>query len=349
MKIQKELFGTTGEGKTAFLYTLSNSKGMTIKITNYGGIITSILAPGLNGKMADVVLGFNTFGEYLSGHPYFGAIIGRYGNRIARGRFSLNGKEYKLATNDGPNHLHGGLAGFDKKIWEAAEISNPQEAGVKLSYLSKDGEEGYPGNLAVVVEYLLNDRNELTIRYQATTDKPTVINLTNHSYFNLAGEGSGNILNHQLTLNADHYTEVAEGLIPTGELRPVKASPLDFTVAKAIGAEIAKVEGGYDHNYVLNKKPNELSQAAKVYEPISGRTMEVFTTEPGIQFYTGNFLDGANKGKAGKSYGKHAAFCLETQHFPDSPNHPEFPSTILNPGDTYHQATVYKFSVSSGK
>jgi aldose 1-epimerase len=347
MNILKEPFGTAANGQEIFLFTLSN-QSMIVKITTYGGIITSIIIPDKRGKLADVALGFYSLENYLKKHPFFGAIIGRYGNRIAGGKFGLNGVQYTLAKNDGKNHLHGGRIGFDKVVWDAEEIRTAKEIGVKLTYLSKDGEEGYPGNLTTVVQYLLSDQNELILRYEAKTDKPTVVNLTNHTYFNLAGEGSGDILTHEIKINADNITAVGKGLIPTGELMPVKGSPFDFTTSQAIGARIKEIKLGYDHNYVLNlNKPGELTPAAKVYEPESGRIMEVSTTEPGMQFYTGNFLNGKLKGKLGRFYHKHGAFCLETQHFPDSPNHPEFPSTVLNPGETYRQETIYKFSVQS--
>lgn len=345
MNITKELFGMSKDGQEVLLFTLSNRNHLSVKITNYGGIITSIMAPDRNGKLADVILGFDNLDAYLGEHPYFGALIGRYGNRIAKGRFSLNGKEYRLAVNDGENHLHGGLVGFDKVIWEATELTTDNEVGLRLTYLSKDGEEGYPGNLSVKVEYRLNDRNELAISYEATTDQPTVVNLTNHAYFNLAGEGSGDVLDHEVMINAQRYTAVSADLIPTGELKSVVGSALDFSSPQKIGARIGEVKGGYDHNYVLDKTGKELSLAAKVLEPKSGRVLEVFTTEPGVQFYTGNFLDGTLIGKAGKPYGKQAGFCLETQHFPDSPNQPGFPSTRLNPGELYQQLTIYKFSV----
>lgn len=349
MNILREPFGTAGNGQEVFLFTLSNCahpRNMIVKITNYGGIITSIIVPDKQGKLADVALGFYSLEDYRKKHPYFGAIIGRFGNRIAGGKFRLNDREYILVKNDGKNHLHGGKTGFDKVVWDAEEIRNPKEVGLKLTYLSKDGEEGYPGNLTTVVQYLLNDQNELIIRYEAKTDKPTVVNLTNHTYFNLAGEGSGDILGHQIQINADYYTAVGKGLIPTGQLKPVKDSLFDFTVPRAIGARIKDIKPGYDHNYVLNQnKPGELIQAAKVTEPVSGRIMEVWTTQPGMQFYTGNFLTGKLKGKLGRKYHKHGAFCLETQHYPDSPNHPDFPSTVLNPGETYRQETIYKFIV----
>lgn len=344
MDLKKGSFGKTNTGQEVFLFTLSNHNNITMKVMTYGGIVTSLLVPDKTGKIDDIVLGFNTLDEYLSGHPCFGALIGRYGNRIAKGKFVLDGKEYKLAVNNGANHLHGGLIGFDKVVWDAVELRDADEIGVELSYLSQDGEEGYPGNLSVVVKYLLNDKNELVINYEARTDKPTVVNLTQHNYYNLCGESAGDILGHELMINADYYTAVDEGLIPTGEIMPVKATPLDFTVSKKVGLDINGIKGGYDHNFILNKNHDEISLAAKVFEPNSGRIMEVFTTEPGIQFYSGNFLDGTLKGKFGKSYQKHAGFCLEAQHFPDSPNHAHFPSTRLNPGEIYRQVTVYKFS-----
>jgi aldose 1-epimerase len=346
MSITKTFFGKTDDGRAVDLYTITNTNKMAVKITNYGGIVTSIMAPDKNGESDDVVLGFNTLETYLEGHPYFGAIVGRYGNRIARGQFILKGVTYKLAANNGENHLHGGINGFDKVVWKAKEIKKENEVGVRLSYLSKDGEEGYPGNLSAVVTYTLTNDNELKIHYEAETDKPTPVNLTHHSYFNLGGAGSGDILGHVLTLDADRYTPVDEGLIPTGELKPVADTPMDFTTPTAIGKCIHEVKGGYDHNYVLNNwnqvQPS-LRLAAKVVEPTSGRVMEVWTTEPGMQFYTGNFLDGTITGKKGKIYHKHYGFCLETQHFPDSPNKPNFPSTILEPGQKYTHTTVYKF------
>ena len=343
MFIKKESFGTTPTGREVFLFTLGNDKNVTLQITNYGGIVTSLKTPDRRGQLDDVVLGFASLKDYLQTHPYFGALIGRYGNRIANGRFVLNGLAYQFAQNDGPNSLHGGLAGFDKVVWEGTEIQNSKEVGLQLSYLSRDGEEGYPGNLKVVVQYLLNNDNEFTITYEAVTDKPTVLNLTNHSYFNLKGEGSGDILGHEIVIQASKYTAVNDKLIPTGVIRPVAGTPLDFTAPQPIGSRIDQIAGGYDHNYVLDQSGAKPSLAAKVSEPASGRVMEVYTTEPGIQFYTGNFLDGTLTGKAGRTYGKHAGFCLETQHFPDSPNQPGFPTTVLNPGETYRQTTIYKF------
>lgn len=344
MKITKSSFGKTRSGEEVELYTLKNNRDVTVKIITYGGIITELHVPDAQGKTADIVLGFNTINEYLAPHPFFGVLVGRYGNRIAGGQFALDGQTYTLAKNDGQNHLHGGITGFDKVVWDAEEIQTSDAVGLRLFYLSKDGEEGYPGNLKTTVKYLLNDENELTIHYEATTDKSTVVNLTQHTYFNLLGEGSGDVLEHEVWINADRFTAVNDALIPTGELRFVKNSPMDFTTQHSIGSTI-KAVGGYDHNYVLNKDKNGLSLAARVVEPRSGRVMETWTTEPGVQFYTGNFLDGTFAGKWGQRYEKHAGFCLETQHYPDSPNHPEFPSTRLNPGETYRQTTIYKFMI----
>lgn len=343
MGITKVFFGKTETGQAVDLYTLSNGKGMTIKITNYGGIVTSLTAPDKDGKFKDVVLGFDSLEKYLPRHPYFGAIVGRYGNRIAKGRFTLNGVQYKLAANNGENHLHGGIKGFDKVVWQAEEIKKENQVGLRLRYLSKDGEEGYPGNLSVVVIYTLTGNNELKIDYEAETDKATPVNLTHHSYFNLAGEDSAGILGHLLTIHADRFTPVDKGLIPTGELKNVQDTAMDFLTPRAIGERISLVEGGYDHNYVLNNWDGSLKLAAGVSEPVSGRIMEVRTTEPGLQFYSGNFLDGTITGKSGQKYEKHYGFCLETQHFPDSPNKPNFPSVILEPGKKYTHTTVYRF------
>ena len=346
-KMTKQPFGKTPAGEEVTLYTLTNARGTEVAITTYGGIVVSLKTPDRQGKPADVVLGFDTLEGYLKGHPYFGAIIGRYGNRIAKGRFTLDGVTYKLAQNNGENHLHGGLKGFDKVVWRARE-AGPQS--LELSYLSKDGEEGYPGNLSVTVTYSLSEDNELRIDYRATTDKPTVLNLTNHSYFNLAGQGEGDILGHQVMIAADRYTPVDAGLIPTGELRPVDGTPFDFRMPRAIGERInapeeqLKLGKGYDHNFVLSGTPGTLRLAARVTEPKSGRVMEVLTTEPGMQLYTGNFLDGTITGKGGKVYHHRYGFCMETQHYPDSPNQPAFPSVVLRPGGTYQTTTVYKFS-----
>lgn len=349
--ISRRTFGKMADGKLIDLYTLTNDQGMRVAITNYGGIVVSILAPDSKGRFADVVLGFENLEGYLAKGPYFGALIGRYGNRIGNARFELNGVEYKLPANDGPNSLHGGVQGFDKRVWTAREIRGEHPA-LELTYLSKDGEEGYPGNLRAQVVYSLTDDNALRIDYTATTDKDTVVNLTNHSYFNLAGEGNGDILKHEIMINADRFTPIDGTLIPTGELRKVENTPFDFRKPVMIGARIdaddeqIKFGKGYDHNFVLNRSGAGLSLAARVTDPGSGRVLEVLTTQPGLQFYTGNFLDGSVHGKGGKSYGRRSAFCLETQHFPDSPNKPSFPSTTLKPGQTYRESTVYRFSKS---
>jgi len=331
------------EGKPVTEYTITNSKGMQIGIINYGGTITKLIVPDKNGTMGDVVLGYESLDGYLQkGNPFFGALIGRYGNRIAKGKFKLDGKEYKLATNNFPNSLHGGNKGFDKVWWNIEKLG---DSSLKLTYISKDGEEGYPGNLNAEVIYTLGSDNSIKLDYTATTDKPTPVNLTNHSYFNLSAGKDSTILNHEVMLNADKYTPVDATLIPTGQIADVKGTPMDFTSAKKVSKEIESVKGGYDHNWVLNRTSKDLEKAATVYEPNSGRYMEVFTIEPGIQFYTGNFLDGTlNNTKNGQKYVKHAALCLETQHYPDSPNEPSFPSTILKPGETYKTTTVYKFS-----
>lgn len=349
--MKRRTFGKMADGQSIDLYTLTNRQGMEVGITNYGGRVVSILVPDRLGKMADVGLGFGSLDGYLGDKSCFGALVGRYANRIANGRFALDGTQYKLAQNDGANSLHGGLKGFDKRVWNARELPGDQRA-LELTYLSKDGEEGYPGNLSVKVVYSLTDSNELRIDYTATTDKDTVLNLTNHSYFNLAGQGSGDILKHELRINADRFTPIDDTLIPTGELRQVEGTPLDFRKPTAIGARInedheqLKFGKGYDHNFVLNHKGGELALAAHVTEPESGRVLEVLTTQPGLQFYSGNFLDGTVHGKEGKVYGRRSAFCLETQHFPDSPNKPAFPSTELKPGQTYHETTIYKFSTT---
>jgi aldose 1-epimerase len=313
----------------------------------------SLRVPDRAGQFADVVLGFDDLAGYVEKHPYFGSIVGRYGNRIARGKFTLDGVEYTLAVNNGPNALHGGLKGFDKQVWSAETIEEEHAVGLRLSYVSADGEEGYPGALSVTVTYLLTNANELKIHYDAATDAPTVINLTNHSYFNLEGAGRGTILGHEVHINADHFTPVDDTLIPTGELRPVEDTPFDFREPKPIGRDIAAEDqqivfgGGYDHNFVLSKQtPASLSLAARIHAPGSGRIMEVYTTEPGMQFYTGNFLDGSNVGKGGIVYEYRYGFCMETQHFPDSPNQPDFPSTVLRPGERYHSTTVYQFSAN---
>ncbi len=342
-------YGKTPDGTPVQLYTLNNSSGMMAKVMTYGAILTELHAPDRNGRSGDVVLGFDSLQGYLAGHPYFGANVGRVANRIAGGRFTLDGKEYKLAANNGPNTLHGGLKGFDKVVWKAGNaLATPDGATVSFTYRSRDGEEGFPGNLTATVTYTLTDNNELRVTYAATTDKATPVNLAHHSYFNLAGPAAGDVLGHEVTLFADKYTPVDDTLIPTGKVAPVKGTPLDFTTPHTIGERIGELKGepgGYDHNFVLrgggSKEP---VLAARVSEPKSGRVMEVLTTEPGLQFYTGNFLDGTLKGKGGVVYKKHAGFCLEAQHFPDSVNRPEFPSVILRPGQTYTQTTVYRFS-----
>ena len=343
-KPAKALWGKTPEGDSVDLYTLSNAKGAEARIATYGGVVVSLKVPDRSGAMGDVVAGFDSLEGYLKPPPYFGAIIGRYGNRIGGARFSLNGMEYTLAKNDGANHLHGGVRGFDKRVWTAKPLS-PQS--LELTYLSKDGEEGYPGNLSATVTYTLTDANELKIEYSATTDKDTVVNLTNHSYFNLAGDGD--ILGHQVTIHADRFTPVDKGLIPTGELKSVAGTPFDFRAGNTIGERIEQKDEqlifgrGYDHNWVLNRTGSGLESAAKVTDPKSGRVLEVLTTEPGLQFYTGNFLDGSLQGK-GRAYTRRSAFCMETQHFPDSPNKPDFPSTVLKPGGKYQTTTVFRFS-----
>ncbi len=330
------------DNKDVFLYTLNNKNGIVVKITNYGGIITSILTPDLKGNMGDIVLGYDSLKGYLTVTPYFGAIVGRYANRIAKGTFVLDNRVYKLAINNGNNSLHGGIKGFDKVVWDVQEIDDSTGTGLILTYKSKDGEEGYPGNLTVTVTYLLDNSDELRMTIEALTEKPTPVNLCNHTYFNLTGANT-DILGHQLLINADRYTVVNDELIPTGELRKVVGTAMDFRKMRRIGELINMVKGGYDHNYVLIKKEKELKLAATIDEPVSGREVNVFTTQPGVQFYTGNFLDGTIKGKGDKVYKQHYGLCLETQHFPDSPNQPKFPNTILRPGEKFKEITVYKF------
>ena len=347
--LKKESFGKTADGQEVELYTLSNANGVEAAIATYGGIVVSLKVPDRDGKLDDVVLGFDNLDGYLKENPFFGALVGRYGNRIGKAKFTLNGKEYKLAANNGENSLHGGIKGFNKAVWKAKPVTVKDGVALELTYLSKDGEEGYPGNLAAKVVYTLTNNNELRLDYSATTDQDTVVNLTNHSYFNLSGQGNGNILAHQLQLNADRFTPVDAGLIPTGELRSVKGTPFDFTQLTAIGARVndddeqLKLGKGYDHNFVINGKAGTLRLAAKVVEPTTGRVLEVSTTEPGVQFYIGNFLNGI-KGKGGKAYELRYGFCLETQHFPDSPNKPAFPTTVLKKGGRYQTTTVFKFS-----
>jgi aldose 1-epimerase len=345
--VQAKSFGMR-DGRPITLYTLTNSHGLEVKAMTYGAILVSMRVPDRKGEFADIVLGHETPEGYVPNPPYLGALVGRYANRIAGGQFTVDGKQYQLAKNDGPNTLHGGIKGFDKVMWEGEQLKG--KAAVAFTYLSKDGEENFPGNLKVKVTYTLNDENELVIDYQATTDKATPINLSQHSYFNLSGEGNGEILNHEVMLNADKFTPVDKNLIPTGELRPVKGTPMDFTTPTKIGARIDDnydqlvLGHGYDHNFVINRKGAGLELAARVYEPTSGRVLEVLTTQPGVQFYSGNFLDGTVTGKQGHVYKRRYGFCLETQHFPDSPNHPDFPSAILKPGETFLSKTVFKFS-----
>jgi len=347
----KKSFGKTPDGQPVDLFVLANKNGAEVSITNYGGAVVSVKVPDRSGKLADVVLGYDTIDGYVNDKSYFGALIGRYGNRIGHAQFVLDGKTYALAKNNGENSLHGGVKGFNKAVWTAKTLSKKDGQALELSYLSKDGEEGFPGNLKVTVTYTWTDANALKIEYSATTDKKTVVNLTNHSYFNLAGQGNGDILSHLLTIEADKFTPVDSGLIPTGELREIAGTPFDFRKPTAIGARIdqddeqLKLGGGYDHNFVLRRSAGSSeSLAARVVEPTSGRVLEVWTAEPGVQFYTGNFLDGKSAGKGGATYPKRAAFCLETQHFPDSPNQPKFPSVVLSPGERYHTITTYRFS-----
>ncbi len=341
--ITEQAFGSY-EGETITKYTLTNAGGMQVGIIYYGGTITDIITADKAGNKGNVVLGFDSLSGYLQkGNPYFGSLVGRYGNRIANGKFTLDGQQYTLAGNNDGNSLHGGNKGYDKVVWKAEKLSG--DRSLQFTYLSKDGEEGYPGNLNIKVVYTLGEDNGLKIDYTATTDKATPVNLTNHAYYNLSAGKDSTILGHDLMLNANKFTEVTDNLIPTGKLSDVKGGPMDFTSSKMIGKEIQQVKGGYDHNWILNKKGSDLEKAAELFEAISGRVMEVWTTEPGIQFYSGNFLNGTLiNTRGGASYVKHAGICLETQHYPDSPNQPAFPSTILKPGETYRQTTIYKFS-----
>jgi aldose 1-epimerase len=351
-RIERKPFGKTPAGESVELFTFTRAGAPTIAITNLGGHIVSILAPDRAGRVADVTLGYRDFAGYLGDTSYFGSIVGRYANRIAKGRFALDGKTYTLAVNNGPNSLHGGPTGFQKRVWAPKVVSGPDGDALELTYVSKDGEEGYPGTLTAKVVYSLRADGGLVLDYTATTDAPTVVNLTNHAYFNLAGEGEGTILGHEMQIEADAYTPVDATLIPTGELRPVAGTPFDFRKPVAIGARIdaadeqLKAGGGYDHNFVLRGKMGELRLAARVLEAKSGRVLEVLTTEPGVQFYSGNFLDGKVVGKSGKAYVRRGALCLEAQHFPDSPNQPGFPSVVLRPGQTYQQTTVYRCTVA---
>ncbi len=346
--ISEATFGETGDGEIVKSFTIVNSNGVKAKLITYGALLTELHVPDKTGAHGDVVLGFHDLSSYLKGHPFFGCTTGRFANRIAKGRFTLDGVEYALATNNNTNHLHGGDKGLDKRIWTAEIVASGRYPGIRFRYLSPDGEEGYPGNLDVSVTYTLTDDDEIRIDYTATTDRPTPVNLTHHSYFNLAGALSGrDVLGHRMMVAASHFTPVDAESIPTGEIRPVTASAMDFTDPVAIGARIEEVSGGYDHNYVLDGDIGDLKLAARVEEPESGRVMEVFTTEPGLQIYTGNYLDGSIQGKGGVAYQRHAGLCLEAQHFPDSVNHKNFPSTILRPGETYKQTTVYKFSANN--
>jgi len=349
--IKKSDFGTTPDGEKVASYLLKNSNGIEVNIITYGGIITSLKAPNKDGVSEDIVLGFNSLEQYIESNPYFGAIIGRYGNRIAKGKFSIDDVEYSLATNDGENHLHGGPKGFDKVVWNASEKTTSKSASIELSYMSNDMEEGYPGNLKTIVTYTLTDDNVLDVAYEATTDKKTVVNLTQHSYFNLTGDFSKSILDHKLQLNADSYLPVDATLIPTGEIATVQETPFNFTNLKTIGEDInldndqLKKGLGFDHCWVLNNQNKGMRFAAKAIDPESGRVLEVFTDEPAIQFYSGNFLDGSLPSKNGGTYAQRSGFCLETQHYPDSPNKSDFPSTLLAPGETYTSNTSFKFSV----
>ncbi|REE80777.1 aldose 1-epimerase [Lutibacter oceani] len=349
--ISKEAFGVTADSINVDSYTLKNSKGMEVSIITYGGIITSLKVPNKENKIEDVVLGYNTLAHYEKSSPFFGALIGRYGNRIAKGKFTLDGNEYQLATNNDPNHLHGGDKGFDKVVWNASEEKTDSTASLVLTYLSKDMEEGYPGNLKTKVTYTLDNNNVLDVLYEAATDKKTIVNLTQHSYFNLSGDFSKTILDHEITINADKFIPVDETLIPTGELKDVTNTPFDFRNAKVVGKDI-EVENeqlkrglGYDHCWVLNNQNEGMRLASTAYNPESGRLLEIFTNEPGIQFYTGNFLDGTLPSKQGGTYAFRTGFCLETQHYPDSPNQKDFPSVVLNPGEKYETKTSFKFSV----
>ncbi len=358
-KVTRSEFATLPDGRSVDLFSLTNANGIEVRVMEYGGIILSLTAPDRDGNLGDIVLGYADLAGYLEVSPYFGALIGRYGNRIGEARFTLDGIDYPLAANNGPNHLHGGDVGYDKVLWSGTPIERDDAAGVTLAYTSVDGEEGYPGTLSIEVDYVLNDEDELMIDYRATTDEATPVNLTHHSYFNLAG--TGDILGHELLINADRYTPVDDTLIPTGELAPVAGTPFDFTASTAIGARIDADDeqlgfgGGYDHNFVLDRPDDGASisaggalpamvLAARVTEPVSGRVLEVETTEPGLQFYSGNFLDGTITGKGGQVYEHRSGFCLETQHFPDSPNKPDFPSTILRPGEQYRSRTIYRFT-----
>jgi aldose 1-epimerase len=351
--ISQRVLGSTPEGEVVDLFSLTNVNGVKISAMSYGCIVTQLYVPDRTGSFADIVLGFDTLDAYLAGHPYLGAVVGRYCNRIAGGRFQLDGVDYRLATNNGTNHLHGGIRGFDKVVWSAEPYESSRGDGVAFTYTSDDGEEGYPGTLTIRVSYTLTDADELICEYHATTDRATHVNLSQHSYFNLRGKAEGDILGHEMMINADRFTPVDANLIPTGELRHVAGTPLDFRKPTPIGARIdlddeqLRLARGYDHNYVLNRSEDSLVLAARVHEPVSGRVMEVHTTEPGVQLYTGNYLDGSLTGKGGCTYARRQGFCLETQHFPDSPNQPQFPSTVLQPGEVYSSRTVFRFAISA--
>ena len=344
--VASKLFGKTADGSEVTLFELINDNGLRATVIDYGAILVDLEVPDRNGKLADINLGFDELDPYIKRNPLFGAVVGRYANRIENARFTIDGVEYKITPNAGKNHIHGGREKrFDKVMWKGEGFQTPEGAGVRLTYLSKDGDEGFPGNLNCTVTYTLTNKNELKINYQATTDKPTVVNLTNHAYFNLAGAGSGDVLNHEMMINADFYTPGDKALIPTGEILSIKGTPLDFTEPETIGARIEQLTDtrGYDHNYVLKNADGSLTLAARVYEPGSGRIMEVYTTEPGMQFYTANGMRNI-QGKDGRVYQNHYGLCLETQHFPDSPNKPHFPSTVLRPGEKYDTTTIFKFS-----
>jgi aldose 1-epimerase len=349
IRLAQSVFGRTPDGTTVDLFTLRNAAGIEIRVITYGGVIVSLKTPDRTGAFDDIVLGFDDLESYLTKSRYFGCIVGRYGNRIAGGRFTLDGQAYTLATNNGPNHLHGGVRGWDKVVWHAAPFERTDAAGVVLRHTSADGDEGYPGEVAATVTYTLSDRDQLSVRYQATTTKPTVINLTQHTYFNLAGPKAADVLGHQLRLNASRFTPVSDVLIPTGEIASVSGTPFDFRTMLPIGARINETHEqlvrakGYDHNFVLDRAGDALTPAAHVEEPLTGRTLDVATTEPALQFYSGNFLDNSRIGKGGRVLSYRSGFCLETQHFPDSPNHPAFPSTELRPGGSYLSETVFGF------
>jgi len=344
--MHKEVFGKTRDGEVVEIYTLTNDAGLKARLTTWGACLVEMDVPDRQGKMSDVTLGFDTLEPYLGAHPHFGVTTGRFANRIARGRFTLDGVTYQLGLNNGVNHLHGGVKGFHHRNWKAEAV--PGENAVRFTYTSADGEEGYPGALKVAVTYTLTAKNELRLDYEATTDKPTILNLTNHAYWNLAGAGEGDVLGHEVQLHASHYVPVDTTSIPTGKIEPVAGGPMDFIKAKTLGKDIAQMTGepgGYDHNFCIDQvQPNAMTLAAEVYEPKSGRVLNISTTEPGIQLYTGNYLDGSVTGKGGKVYRQHYGFCLETQHYPDSPNQPQFPSTVLRPGQVFRSTTVHQFS-----